>query len=83
MPEPTTAAGKRLLEREALNSRSFTLIRPEDIAAIEAEAHAAGAAEALRRVEAAVAALPVSGSVMGTYYSREQVLAAIREAGTP
>lgn len=33
-----TAAGRALLEREALNSRSFTLIRPEDIAAIEAEA---------------------------------------------
>lgn len=35
---PRTEAGKRLLEREALNSRSFTLITAADILAIEVQA---------------------------------------------
>ena len=38
--EPTTEAGRALLEREAYNSRSFALITAEDILAIESEARA-------------------------------------------
>lgn len=35
---PRTKAGRALLERESLNARAFSLIRPEDIIAIEDEA---------------------------------------------
>ena len=38
MSELRTKAGKRLLAREAYNERSFALITPDAIAAIEAEA---------------------------------------------
>ena len=41
MSEPTTQAGKRLLNRVAeLNARSFPLAEADDILAIEAEARA-------------------------------------------
>jgi len=40
MSEPRTTAGRELLERESLNSRSFPLITPEAICAIEEEAAA-------------------------------------------
>ncbi len=43
---PTTRAGWALLSKEALNSRSFTLINGADIIAIEQEAAAAARAEA-------------------------------------
>ena len=46
----STRAGQELLERESLNSRSFSLITPEAIAAIEAEVRA--------DIAAKVAALP-------------------------
>ncbi len=36
--KPRTEAGRRLLDREAYNSRSFTLITAEAIIAIEEEA---------------------------------------------
>jgi len=39
--QPMTAAGQALLEKEALNSRSFTLIDIKDILAIERQAVAA------------------------------------------
>jgi hypothetical protein len=42
---PRTEAGRALLEREAYNSRSFAIVRPEDILAIEREA---GSTDALR-----------------------------------
>lgn len=48
---PTTEAGKRLLAREAFNSRSFDLIRVEDITAIEAEARAAALDAVKAKVE--------------------------------
>ena len=38
MTQPRTKAGQRLLARERYNSRSFDLIRAEDIRAIEDEA---------------------------------------------
>jgi hypothetical protein len=40
---PQTEAGRRLLDRESLNSRSFTLITAEAIEAIEQEAREEGA----------------------------------------
>jgi len=40
MTEPRTVAGRRLLAREAYNSRSFALITADAILAIEAEAAA-------------------------------------------
>ena len=46
-----TEAGRRLLEREDLNSRSFALITPEAIAAIEAEARRAALDEAIEAVD--------------------------------
>ena len=46
MSEPTTAAGRELLEMEAYNSRSFPIVTAERILAIETEAAAAERAKA-------------------------------------
>jgi hypothetical protein len=71
-----TEAGRSLLARESLNSRSFTLIEPDAIAAIESEARAA----ALREVAEKVRALPATDSLIGYCYNAEQVLAILTEA---
>jgi hypothetical protein len=59
---PRTDAGKQLLGREAYNSRSFALITPEAIAAIEAEARHA----ALIELRAAVEGLHDNPILFGT-----------------
>jgi hypothetical protein len=60
---PTTKAGKALLEREAYNSRSFTLITPEAIVAIEREA-ARDAVARLVEADSAAPAEPVMSVAM-------------------
>ena len=59
-----TTAGKRLLANEAMNARSFALITPEAIAAIEAEAEAA---ERSRATKVRVAAQ----AVVRTWYGQQ------------
>lgn len=49
---PRTAAGKALLARESLNSRSFPLITLDAILAIEAEAASPATGEGLRFCDA-------------------------------
>ena len=70
----STEAGRRLLERESYNARSFPLIDAEAIAAIEAEARAVLLAE----LEAGVGKLPAT-----PYYTGDKEAAMCPNCVTP
>ncbi len=73
MSEPVTQAGRALLRMEDFNERSFPLIRPGAIAAIEAEA----VARERERLAAAVRGLPTWDILGETVIELAAVLALI------
>ena len=77
---PLTEAGRALLEREAYNSRSFAIIRPADIAAVEQQAAAnerarlAALVEVIDANDACYCEADRSLRIDEVYVSRESVL---------